>query len=304
MFGGIAAHAAAPLSWPLTSAIGAMLICAGHRYGWAVAHRGSQSITDALASVLRGHGGVIETGVRVRSLSELPKADAVVLDLAPSHVADLAGGRLPGRIERGYRRYRHAPAAFKLELAVRGDVPWTNPDCRRAGTVHVGGCFEEIASAEREVWRGRMPARPFVLVAQQYLADPDRSAGDVHPVWAYAHVPNGFDGDAAPAIIDHIERFAPGLRQRIVGCASRSPAEIEADNENYIGGDIINGANTPWQLVFRPRPTIDPYRTGLPGVFICSAATPPGGGVHGMNGYNAAQSVLRALAPAAAAKQR
>jgi phytoene dehydrogenase-like protein len=210
-------------------------------------------------------------------------------------VADLAAGRLPPRVERAYRRYRHGPGAFKLDLAVEGGVPWINEDCRRAGTVHVGGSFEEVAAAERAVNRGRMPERPFLLVGQQYLADPERSAGNVHPIWAYAHVPAGFTGDAEAAMIAHIERFAPGFRERILACAVHSTTQIAADNENYIGGDIINGANTPWQIVIRPRLALDPYRTGIPGVFICSAATPPGAGVHGMNGYNAAQSVLRWL---------
>jgi phytoene dehydrogenase-like protein len=262
-----------------------------------VARGGSQSITDALAALLRAHGGAIETGVRVRSLSELPRVDAVALDLAPRRVVEIAGGgRLPARVERAYRGYRHGPAAFKLDLAVEGGVPWTNEACRRAGTVHVCGPIEEIAAAEREATRGRMPARPFVLVSQQYLADPDRSAGDIHPVWAYAHVPNGFDGDAEPAMIDQIERFAPGLRERIVASIAHTPAAIADANANYIGGDIITGANTPRQVVIRPRLAVDPYSTGMPGVFICSAATPPGGGVHGMCGYNAAQSILRRLA--------
>jgi phytoene dehydrogenase-like protein len=297
LFGGVAAHAVSPLSRPMSSSVGVVLICACHRFGWAVARRGSQSIVDALAAVLREHGGTIQTGVRVRSLSELPSAEAVVLDLAPSRVADIAAGRLPKHVERAYRRYRHGPAAFKVDLAVDGGVPWANEACRRAGTVHAGGSFEEVAAAERDVNRGRMPQRPFVLLSQQYLADPERSAGDVHPVWAYAHVPNGFDGDAEQAILDQIERFAPGFRERIVAKAARSPGEIAAANENYVGGDIITGANTPWQVLIRPRPAVDPYSTGIPGVFICSAATPPGAGVHGMNGYNAAQSVLRRLGP-------
>lgn len=295
LFGGIAAHAMTPLSWPMSSAVGTALVCSGHAFGWAVARGGSQAITDALVAILREHGARIETGITVRALSELPKADAAVLDLAPSRVADLAGGRLPAHVERAYRRYRHGPGAFKLDLAVEGGVPWTNQACRRAGTVHLGGTFEQIASAEREVSRGRMPERPFVLIAQQYLADPGRSAGDVHPVWAYAHVPAGYPGDAEPAILDQIERFAPGTRERIVARAVRSTGQIAAENENFIGGDIINGANTPWQVLIRPRLTADPYRTGLPGVYICSAATPPGAGVHGMNGYHAAQSVLRGL---------
>jgi phytoene dehydrogenase-like protein len=295
LFGGVAAHAMAPFTWPLSASVGTALVCSAHAFGWPVPRGGSQSIADALIAILREHGGMVETGIHVRSLSELPDADAVILDLAPSRVVDLADGRLPGHVERAYRRYRHAPAAFKLDLAVEGGVPWTNPACRRAGTVHVGGSFDEVAAAERAVNRGRMPERPFVLVAQQYLADPGRSAGNVHPVWAYAHVPHGFTGDAETAIINQIERFAPGLRERIVASVARSTAQIAAENENFIGGDIINGANTPWQVLVRPRLTIDPYRTGIPGVFICSAATPPGAGVHGMNGYNAAKSVLRSL---------
>lgn len=295
LFGGVAAHALAPLNRPMSSAVGVALICACHRFGWAVARGGSRSITDALAAVLLEHGGAIETCVRVTSLSELPKADAVVLDLAPGAVADLAGGRLPGRVERAYRRYRHGPGAFKLDLAVEGGVPWTNDACRRAGTVHAIGSLEELVAAERDVNRGRMPERPFVLVGQQYLADPERSSGEVHPVWAYAHVPNSYGGDAEEALLDQIERFAPGLRERIVARAVRSTAEIAARNANYVGGDIITGANTPVQVVIRPRLALDPYSTGIPGVFICSAATPPGAGVHGMNGYNAAQSAIRRL---------
>jgi phytoene dehydrogenase-like protein len=295
LFGGIAAHSMSLLNRPMSSSVGMALVCSGHRFGWPVARGGSQSITDALVTLLRAHGGKIQTGVRVRSLSELPGASAVILDLAPSQVADIAGDRLPSRVTRAYRRYRHGPAAFKIDLAVEGAVPWTTEACRRAGTVHVVGSFEEIVVAERDVNRGRMPERPFVLVSQQYLADPGRSAGDVNPVWAYAHVPNGFKGDAEQAIIDQIERFAPGLRERIVGKAVRSTADLAAHNENYIGGDIITGANTPWQVLIRPRLALDPYSTGIPGVFICSAATPPGAGVHGMNGYNAAQSVMHWL---------
>lgn len=295
LFGGIAAHAISPLQRPMSSSVGMALICAGHAFGWAVARRGSGAITHALAAALGERGGKIERGVRVGSLGELQDADAVVLDLAPGAVADIAGDRLPGRVARAYRRYRHGPAAFKVDLAVEGGVPWTNEDCRRAGTVHCGGPLEEIAAGERDVNRGRMPERPFVLVSQQYLADPERSQGDVHPVWAYAHVPNGYTGDAEDAVIAQIERFAPGLRERIVGRSVRTTAEIAAQNANYIGGDIITGANTPWQVVIRPRLALDPYATGIPGVFICSAATPPGAGVHGMNGYNAAQSALRHL---------
>jgi phytoene dehydrogenase-like protein len=294
LFGGVAAHALSPLTWPMSSSIGMALISACHAWGWPVARGGSRSIADALASVLREHGGTIETGVTVKALDEV-RADVVGLDLAPRAVADIAGDRLPGHVARAYRRYRHGPAAFKVDLAVEGGVPWTNDAARRAGTVHVAGRFEEMVLSEREINRGRMPERPYVLVAQQYLADPSRSVGDVHPIWSYAHVPHGYPGDATEAVIAQLERFAPGLRERIVGRFVRSPVEMAAYNANYVGGDIVTGANTPKQVFFRPRVALDPYATGIPGVYICSAATPPGGGVHGMNGYNAAQSALKHL---------
>jgi phytoene dehydrogenase-like protein len=296
LFAGVAAHAFHPLDRPTSSAVGLMLIAAGHRFGWPVAEGGSRSITDAMAKMLSDCGGRIETGVTVRSLDELPPADAVLLDLAPSGVLAVAGDRLPGRVRRAYRRYRHGPGAFKVDLAVSGGVPWTNEACRRAGTVHLGGTFEEVALAEREVYRGRMPERPFVLVGQQYLADPTRSSGDVHPVWTYAHVPNGYTGDATEAILAQLERFAPGVRDRIVDMSVRSTTAMESYNANYVGGDIITGANTELQVAIRPRAALDPYSTGIPGVFICSAATPPGAGVHGMCGFNAASSALRSMA--------
>jgi phytoene dehydrogenase-like protein len=295
LFGGVAAHSFSPLTQPLSASVGMVLVAACHSVGWPVAAGGSQAIAGALAAELREHGGTIETGVRVRSLEELGAPDVVAFDLAPGAVAEIAGGRLPARVARAFRRYRHGPAAFKLDLAVEGGVPWEAEACRRAGTVHAIGSFEELVAAERAVNRGRMPERPFVLVGQQYLADSGRSAGDVHPVWAYAHVPSGYDGDGETAILDQIERFAPGLRERIVGSAARPPARIAAENANCVGGDIVNGANTALQTLVRPRLALDPYSAGAPGLFICSAATPPGGGVHGMGGYNAAQSALRHL---------
>jgi phytoene dehydrogenase-like protein len=299
LFGGVAAHGFAPLSRPLSSSIGMGMVCACHNVGWPVARGGSQAIADALAAVVTENGGKIETGRPVRSLAELPSADAVVLDLAPSAVADIAGERLPARVARAYRRYKHGPGAFKVDLAVEGGIPWADEASPRAGTVHVIGSFEELVAAEREVNRGRMPKRPFVLVGQQYLADPGRSRDGVHPIWTYAHVPHDYGGDATEAILDQVERFAPGLRERIVSRFVRSPVEIAAYNPNYIGGDIIAGANTVRQMLFRPRLALDPYATGIPGVYICSAATPPGGGVHGMGGYNAAKAVLRRLPDAA-----
>jgi phytoene dehydrogenase-like protein len=295
LFGGVAAHSFARLDRPLSSAVGMALTAACHGVGWPVAAGGSQAIADALAAELRERGGTIETGVRVRSLAELGSPDVVAFDLAPAAVAEIAGERLPRRVARAYRRYRHGPGAFKVDFAVEGGVPWTAAACRRAGTVHAIGPFEELVAAERDVNRGRMPARPFVLVGQQYLADPGRSAGDVHPVWAYAHVPSGYDGDGERAVLDQIERFAPGLRERIVATAVRTPADLEAANPNHVGGDIVTGANTPFQMVARPRLALDPYSAGVPGLYICSAATPPGGGVHGMGGFNAARSALRHL---------
>jgi phytoene dehydrogenase-like protein len=295
LFGGVAAHAFAPLNRPLSSSIGMALIAAGHADGWPVAKGGSVAIAEAMAAVIRERGGRIETGRRVRSLDELPAADAVVLDLSPRGVLELAGDRMPPRSARAYRRYKHGPGAFKLDLAVEGGVPWAYEPACRAGAVHVCGSFEEVVLAEREVNRGRMPERPYVLVAQQYLVDPQRSKGDLHPVWAYAHVPSGYRGDAANAILAQLERFAPGLRERIVATSVRTPAEIEAANANFIGGDILTGANTPLQTLFRPRLGADPYATGIPGVYICSAATPPGAGAHGINGYNAAEAVIRTL---------
>jgi phytoene dehydrogenase-like protein len=295
LFAGIAAHAYAPLNRPFSAAIGMALTCAGHAYGWPVAKGGSIAIAEAWAAVVREHGGRIETGRRVRSLDELPAADAVVLDLAPSAVADLAGDRLPRRVAGAYRRYKRGPGAFKVDLAVEGGVPWSFEPARRAGSVHTVGSFEEIVTAEAEVNRGRMPERPYVLVGQQYLADPSRSKGDLHPVWAYAHVPNGHRGDATEALLDQIERFAPGFRERIVAKTVTTTAEIEARNANFLGGDILTGANTPWQTTIRPRFTAAPYATGAPGLYICSAATPPGPGAHGICGYNAAEAVLRTL---------
>ncbi|OZE19606.1 FAD-dependent oxidoreductase [Rhodococcus sp. 05-2254-6] len=296
LFSGVAAHALYPLTRPTTSAVGVMMIAAGHKYGWPVAEGGSRAISDALVSILTEHGGKVETGVRVTRLQQIPTSDIVMLDLSPTAVADIAGDALPRRVVRPYRRWRYGPGAFKLDLAVEDGIPWTNDSARRAGTVHLGGTFEEVAAAERDVHRGVMPRKPFVLLGQQYLADPTRSQGNIHPIWTYAHVPNGYTGDASEAIIDQIERFAPGVRKCIVARAVRSTTQMPKYNPNYVGGDIVTGSNDPGQVALRPRVSVNPYWTGIDGVYICSAATPPGGGVHGMGGYNAAQVALRRLA--------
>ena len=295
LFAGVAAHAFRPFSAPMSSAIGVALGTAAHSYGWPVAEGGSAAISRAMVALLEQLGGTCETGVRVRSLDELGEPDIVMLDVAPSAAVQIAGDRMPRRIARALTRYRHGPGTFKLDFAVAEGVPWTHAESRRAGTIHLGGSAREIAAAERAVCRGRMPDQPFVLVCQQYLADPTRSDGDVHPVYAYAHVPAGYTGDATAAIERQIERFAPGFRDRILARHVRSVAQMEAHNANYVGGDVVTGANSPRQLVFRPRVALNPYTTGIPGVYLCSAATPPGAGAHGMCGYNAATSALRRL---------
>ncbi|MEU3648180.1 NAD(P)/FAD-dependent oxidoreductase [Lentzea sp. NPDC034063] len=295
LFLGAAAHVMHDLRAPMTSSVAAMLIAAGHRFGWPVAEGGSQAITDALTGLLHDLGGRTETGRPVESTSDLPEADVVLLDTAPASAARIFEGRLPKRVHRAYHRWRYGPAAFKVDFAVRGGVPWRDANCAAAGTVHLGGDPDEMLRTTRDVHQGRMPATPFVLVGQQYLADPSRSASDVHPVWAYAHVPQGHAGDATAAIIDQIERFAPGFADRVVACSAKDPGELERGNPNYVGGNILTGANDPFQLVFRPRLTLHPYDTGLPGVYLCSAATPPGAGVHGMSGYHAANRALRHL---------
>ncbi|MAT04121.1 MAG: FAD-dependent oxidoreductase [Acidimicrobiaceae bacterium] len=289
---GIAAHAFWRLDRPMTSAIGAALAAGAHAHGWVVAEGGSQAIATALAVDIVAHGGSIETGVRVESVSDLPSHDVLLLDVSPTAALEILGDRLPSSVAKAYRRYRYGPGAFKVDFAVEGGVPWTADVARRAGTVHVGGDGDEVAAAELAVQRGEMPERPFVLVGQQYLADPGRSVGDIHPVWTYAHVPNGYTGDATDAIIDQIERFAPGFRDRVVGTAVRSTTEMARYNPNYVGGDIIGGAATLTQTVFRPRVALDPYTTGMPGTYLCSASTPPGAGAHGMCGANAAARAL------------
>jgi phytoene dehydrogenase-like protein len=295
LWAGVAAHTLYRLDRPLTSAVGLMLLVAGHAKGWPVAEGGSQAIADALAADIAQHGGVIETGRLVTSLSDLPPSDVVMLDVAPSAAADLLGDRLPARVARAYRRFRHGPGAFKVDFAVEEGVPWTARAARQAGTVHLGGGLGEVVANEEAVHRGAMPERPFVLVGQQYLADPGRSVGNIHPVWTYAHVPNAYSGDATGAIIEQIERFAPGFRERIIGTAVRSTTEMSVYNRNFVGGDVIGGASSPTQLLFRPRLAVDPYSTGVAGTYLCSASTPPGAGAHGMCGANAAARALADL---------
>lgn len=292
LFGGTAAHVYTRLDRPLTASLGLMILASGHRYGWPVAEGGSGAITGALAAALAEHGGAVATGVTVTARRDIPDADIVMLDLSPALAYDLYGDLMPARIGRSYRRYREGASAFKVDFVIEGDIPWTNPDCGRAGTVHLGGSFAEVAETERQRAQGRMVRRPFVLVGQQYLADPSRSAGNLNPVWAYAHVPFGYDGDATAAVVAQIERFAPGFRDRVVATLSKGTADLQAYNPNFVGGDIIGGANDGLQVLFRPRIAVNPYATGVPGVYLCSQSTPPGAGVHGLCGYHAADAAL------------
>ncbi|HEY9393100.1 MAG TPA: NAD(P)/FAD-dependent oxidoreductase [Nocardioides sp.] len=295
MFGGVAAHAFQPLDRPLSSAIGVGIITAGHHNGWVVAEGGSRAITDAMAALLTDLGGKIETGVRIETASQLPRTDITMFDLTPESIARILGDRLSPRVARAFSRFRRSPGAFKVDFAVEGGVPWTSSEARQAGSLHLSGTFAETAATEKQIAAGQMPERPFVLVGQQYLADPQRSVGDIHPVYSYAHVPYGYTGDATDAIMGQFERFAPGFRERVVGVAVRSTTEMAVYNPNFVGGDIITGAKDIRQLVFGPRLTTSPYSLGKPGLYQCSAATPPGPGAHGMCGYNAARKALAEL---------
>jgi phytoene dehydrogenase-like protein len=300
LYMGVSAHAFGRLDTPLSGSVGLMLGAAGHRAGWPVAKGGTQSITSAMIALLESQGGVVKTGVTVSSLDQLRDVDGsapdiVMLDTAPDAVVRLVGDRLPGRVRRAITRYKYGPAVHKVDFAIEGHVPWKNADARRAGTLHLGGTAAEIATMEAATTRGEMPERPFVLVGQQYLADPSRSVGTVNPLWAYAHVPHGYTGDATEAVIGQIERFAPGFRDQIVATHTRSALQMAAYNPNYVGGDIGTGANTAKQIALRPRFALNPYKIGVPGVYLCSSATPPGAGVHGMCGYNAAETALAKL---------
>ncbi|MFC6010840.1 phytoene desaturase family protein [Nocardia lasii] len=295
LFAGTAAHAFRPFDTPFSAAIGVALTTAAHRFGWVAARGGSGAIADAILTRCAEYGVKLETGRRVDSLDELGPVDLVMLDTAPGAAARICGDRMPGRIRHAYNTFRHGPGAFKVDFAVEGGVPWTYEPARSAGTVHLGGSWQETAAAEKLVARGQLPEHPFVLVGQQYLADPTRSVGDLHPLYSYAHVPAGYQGDATDAITARIEQFAPGFRDRVRAIAVRTTTDMTRHNANYVGGDVVTGANSARQLVFRPRISVHPYDTGVPGVYLCSAATPPGAGAHGMCGFNAAHRALDRL---------
>jgi phytoene dehydrogenase-like protein len=295
LFAGSAAHSMRPLESRTTAGFGLMLMLLGHGVGWPAAAGGSQAIADAMAALLRSLGGEIRSGREVRSLSDLRGARAVLFDLTPRQLLAIASEELPARYRGALSRYRYGPGTFKLDYALDGPVPWTAPECRRAGTVHLGGSLEEIAQAEADVARGRHAARPYVLVAQQSLFDVSRAPSGTHTLWAYCHVPNGSTVDAREAIEAQIERFAPGFRDLIRARSVMGPAEIQAYNANYVGGDINGGAADLRQLWARPAARRVPYATPNPRLFICSSSTPPGGGVHAMCGWHAARAALRGV---------
>jgi len=278
-----------------SSSFGIPLIPAGHTTGWACANGGSIAIIRALAAHLQSLGGEITTNHSVRSMGDIPPSRAVIFDVTPRQLAEIAADELPPRYVRKLRRYRYGPGVFKADYALRGPIPWKADACRRAATVHVGGTIEEIASHERALWKGGSIDKPFVLVAQQSLFDPTRSPAGQHTAWVYCHVPHGSTADMSGAMEHQIERFAPGFRDLVLARHTMNSAQYEEYNANFVGGDIGGGANNLAQFIMRPFPNQDPYATPNPRLYLGSSSTPPGGGVHGMCGYWAARSALRRM---------
>ena len=295
LFAGAAAHSIMRLSDPGSSAFALVMLATAHADGWPFAAGGAGRIADALSAELAALGGTISVGHSVERMDDLPPHRVALFDVTPRQLLAIAGDRLGGRYRRALERYRYGPGVFKLDLAIEGEIPWRAAEVRKAGTVHLGGTFEEIARSEAQVAGGRAPNRPFVLLAQQSLFDRSRAPEGRNTVWAYCHVPNGSHTDMTDAILGQIERFAPGLRERILATVATGPSELERYNPNDVGGDIAGGANDLGQLLFRPALRRDPYSTPDPSIFICSSSTPPGGGVHGMCGVHAARSVERRL---------
>jgi phytoene dehydrogenase-like protein len=289
---GMAAHSMVDLRRPITGGYGLLLAALAHQVGWPLVRGGSARLAAALVARLTELGGVAETGHRVRDLADVPNAAVILLDLAPGQVADVCGDRLPPAYARRLRQYRHGPGAFKLDWALDGPVPWRDPAVAGAATVHLGGTLDEITAGEAAVAAGRHPERPYVLAVQACVADPSRAPAGRHVLWAYCHVPNGSAVDMTAAIEDQVERFAPGFRERIIARVAHGPAAMERRNPNLVGGDIAGGYGGLSQLVRRPNLSRRPWATPLPGVYLCSASTPPGAGVHGMGGYHAARLAL------------
>jgi phytoene dehydrogenase-like protein len=291
LFGGCAAHSIAPLEQTPTAAFGLVLLAFGHLFGWPFPRGGAQRLTDSLVSLLRELGGEIETGTPVDSVGDLGTA-CVLCDVSPRELIRIAGERLSDLYVRRLRRFRHGPGAFKVDFALDGAIPWKAEECGRACTVHLAGTLGEIAESERAPWEGRHAERPFVLLAQHSRFDPTRAPEGKHTVWAYCHVPSGSDVDMTERIEAQIERFAPGFRDLVLARSVRGPHDLESGNRNLVGGDLNGGAATLWNVIARPVLSLVPYKTPARGLYLCSASTPPGGGVHGMSGYLAARAAL------------
>jgi phytoene dehydrogenase-like protein len=293
LFAGCAAHSVMPLNSPLSSAIGIVLAAAGHTVGWPVACAGSQSLTNALVAHLQSLGGAIQLNHTIEALSQLPRADLTFFDTSAQAIEGIAGPRFTPPFRESLRAFKSGPGVFKIDWALSEAIPWTAEACRYAGTIHVGGTLEEIARAEAEVFAGKHPDKPFVLLVQPSVADPSRAPAGKHTAWAYCHVPNGSTIDRTEAIESQIARFAPGFRDIVLARATHNTAQLETWNPNLVGGDLSGGAMSIGQLLFRP--TARDYATTDPAIFLCSSATPPGGGVHGMCGHRAAQLALKRL---------
>jgi phytoene dehydrogenase-like protein len=291
LFAGLAAHSMLPLEQSPSAAFGLLLGITAHTIGWPFPRGGAQRIAHALASYLRSLGGEIVTGERIESLDDLPAARVILCDVTPRQLLRIAGSGLPEWYRSQLARFRYGPAAYKVDYALAGPVPWKAAECALAGTVHLGGTIDEISFAERAPWQGRHAEHPFVLLAQPSLFDPTRAPAGKHTVWAYCHVPNGSKFEMAERIERQIERFAPGFRERVLARSVMTPLMLERHNPNLAGGDISGGANDLWQLLLRP--TLRRYSTPIRGLYLCSASTPPGGGVHGMCGYHAARVALK-----------
>jgi phytoene dehydrogenase-like protein len=290
-FAGLAAHSMLPLEYTTTSAVALVLAMAAHAAGWPFARGGSQQLAAALVRCLESLGGKVMTGIKLESLDQLPPTRAVLLDVTPRQLLKIAGGRLPGGYRKKLEKYRYGVAAYKIDWALHQPVPWRAAECRRAGTVHLGESLREISDSESGAWQGKTSSRPYVLLTQPSVFDRTRAPGGKHTAWGYCHVPNGFQGNVTEAIEKQVERFAPGFRDCIAARAVMGPAELEQHNPNLLGGDIGGGAADLGQLFLRP--TASMYRVPLDGVYLCSASTPPGPGVHGMCGYFAAEAALR-----------
>jgi len=293
LWGGMAAHSIQPLSNAATSAPGLILMGAAHSTGWPLAKGGSQTIANALASYFLSIGGSIETNFYVDSLNKLPSARALLFDVTPKQLLTIAGYKFSSLYKWQLERYRYGMGVFKIDWALDGPIPFTAPECRQAGTVHLGNTFEEIADSEQQTSDGKHPQKPFVLLTQQSLFDPSRAPEGKHTAWAYCHVPNGSRLNMTRLIEKQVERFAPGFRDRIMERHVMNTAQIEEYNANYIGGDIVGGVMDLRQLFTRPALRLSPYKTSARGIYICSSSTPPGGGIHGMCGYHAAKRALR-----------